>query len=109
MSAALVAGFAAVVIAIVLYKRFQHSRRIEYLTNRHSDELIVQRILAKEMWEGQTAEQLTDSLGHPAGVDIKQMARRKREIWKDNQTGKNRYALRITLDNDVVTGWESQG
>ncbi len=106
--AALVVMFIVAVIAIVLYKRSQHNRRIEYLTNKHADALVVQKILAKELWEGQTAEQLADSIGHPAGVDTKHMATRKREIWKYKPTGKNRYGLRITLDDDVVTGWDQK-
>ena len=104
--AALVGMFVVAVIAIVLYKRSRHNRRIEYLTNKHADALVVQKILAKEWWEGQTAEQLTDSIGHPAGVDTKHMATRKREIWKYKPTGKKRNGLRITLDDDVVTGWD---
>lgn len=34
------------------------------------------------------------------------MATRTREIWKYGQTGHNRYGLRITLDDEVVTGWD---
>jgi hypothetical protein len=45
---------------------------------------------------------LTDSLGNPPNVDRKLMATRKREVWKYNPIGRGRYALRVTLDNDVV-------
>lgn len=54
------------------------------------------------MWQGETAQMLTDSLGNPPNVDRKLMATRKREVWKYNPIGRGRYALRVTLDNDVV-------
>ena len=64
--------------------------------------------LADHLWVGLTAEQVRQSFGDPAGVERKVMATRTREIWKYGQTGQNRYALRITLDNGVVTGWDQK-
>jgi hypothetical protein len=49
-----------------------------------------------------------DSLGSPRGVDRKSMATRKREIWKYNPRGVNRFGLRITLDNDIVANWDQK-
>jgi hypothetical protein len=39
-------------------------------------------------------------------VDRKLLKTMKREIWKYNPRGVNRYGLRITLDNDIVSGWD---
>ena len=39
-------------------------------------------------------------------MDDKLLKTRKREVWKYNRTGVNRYGLRITLDNDIVTTWD---
>jgi hypothetical protein len=102
-------GFVVVCIggvaAIIWYRRAQYNRRIAYLRNKYGDEETVQRIMHRHFWQGQTAAQLTDSLGAPLGVDTKLLASRKREVWKYNSRGKNRYGLRITLDDDVVAGW----
>ena len=31
-----------------------------------------------------------------------------KEVWKYKPTGKNRYGLKITLDDGVVVGWEER-
>lgn len=95
---ALIAGVAL----LILHKRRKRAAWITHLRTKYGDEEIVQRILRHLYWQGQTAEQLRDSLGLPASVDTGQLKTRKREVWKYHQTGKNRYRLRITLDDDVV-------
>lgn len=97
----LVAGFAWL-------KYNQKQKRIAYLRDKYGDEAIVQRILERIPWQGQTAEQLRDSVGSPVSIDNKVMATRKREVWKYKPSGRNRYALRITLDDDVVIGWDQK-
>ena len=62
----------------------------------------------KNFWQGQTAEQLIDSLGRPEDIDQKILKTKKKEIWKYNHQGGNRYGLRITLDNDHVVGWDQK-
>lgn len=47
-----------------------------------------------------------DSLGRP--LDIDQKVLKTKEVWKYNQTGKGRYALRITLENGEVVGWDQK-
>ena len=86
----------------IWYKAHRRAVRIAYLRNKYGDEQTVQRILRANYWQGQTAEQLRDSLGEPASVDGGLLKTRKREVWKYHPTGKNRYRLRITLDDDVV-------
>ena len=98
-----------VLVAVVMwFKHVQRQKRIELLLDRYGDEQIVQRIMNRHFWQGQTAQQLLDSIGNPLSVDKKTMASRKREIWKYNSIGRKRYALRITLDNDVVIGWDQK-
>jgi uncharacterized membrane protein len=108
----LMVSFVAIVTAFVAvfiwFKNDQRQKRIKALQERYGDGQIVRRIVEKEFWKGQTAEQLRDSIGNPQGIDKKSMATRKREVWKYNRTGKHRYALRITLDDDVVSGWEQK-
>jgi hypothetical protein len=33
----------------------------------------------------------------------------RRQVWKYKKAGRGRFALRIALTDDVVTGWESKG
>jgi hypothetical protein len=85
----------------------QHSK-LTYLRNKYRDETLVQRMMQGQIWPGQTAVQLNDSLGLPVTVDDIQLKTKKREVWKYGKTGINRYRLRITLDNDVVVSWDQK-
>jgi hypothetical protein len=91
--------------AFVWHKKSQRKKRLEYLRNKYRDDAILQHILDHHFWQRQTSEQLIDSLGNPTNVDKKVLKTRKRDVWKYNHRGANRYGLRITLDNDVVIGW----
>ena len=83
------------------------SRRAE-LMEKYKDEKIVDDILARRCWVGQTSEQLTDSLGAPVDTDEKVMKTKRREVWKYHQTGHNRFALRVTLEDRIVVGWDEK-
>jgi hypothetical protein len=106
----LILGLAAlvIVIAVATYQATVKRKRLAYLRQKYADETIVQRILQHEFWEGQTSAQLVDSLGNPASVDRKMLKSISREVWKYDQRGVNRYGLRITLDSDVVVGWDQK-
>jgi hypothetical protein len=84
-------------------------KRLAYLRAKYSDEQIVQRIMRRSYWDGQSEEQLVDSLGRPHRVDRQVMKTKRREVWKYSPTGKNRYRLRITLDQGQVVGWDAKG
>jgi hypothetical protein len=94
--------------ALIGLKVYQSRARLAYLRNKYGNEAIVQGIIQHHFWEGQTSEQLVDSIGNPASVDQKVLKTRKREIWKYNRQGVNRYGLRITLDGDIVVGWDQK-
>ncbi|HEY1772570.1 MAG TPA: DUF2845 domain-containing protein [Gammaproteobacteria bacterium] len=99
-----------VVVALVIaYRAKVSADRLAYLRNKYHDEEIVQRILRKEIWQGETPEQLKDSLGSPAEVDDNVLKTKKKEVWKYGQTGVNRFKLRVTVENDVVIGWDIKG
>jgi len=82
--------------------------RLQYLRDKYQDESVAQKILAKMVWIGQTAEQLTDTLGHPAATDHKLLKTKTRDIWKYRYQGANRGELRIIFENGEVTGWDSK-
>jgi hypothetical protein len=104
----LILGAVVIVIPCVLVAA-RRGRRLSYLRTKYSDEQIVQRIMRRSYWDGQSAEQLLDSLGQPSGVDRQVMKTKQREVWKYSPVGKNRYKLRITLDQGQVVGWDAKG
>ena len=75
------------------------------LTARFDDETS-SRILAGQIWIGQTGEQLREALGEPLDIDEKVMKTKRREVWKYDQKSANRFNTRVTLENGLVTGWE---
>ncbi len=96
------------VVAICFYRLEQRKKRLAYLRAKYQDEEVVQNIINEVCWQGETAEQLIDSIGRPIAIDNKVLKTKKKEIWKYNQTGENRFRLRITLENDIVVGWEQK-
>lgn len=82
--------------------------RRQELLRKYGDPQIVEKIMSGRVWQGQSAAQLRDALGNPADTDEKVMKTKRREVWKYGQTGRNRYALRVTLEQDVVVGWDEK-
>ena len=103
-----VVALVGLVAAILLYQYKKKADRLAYLRQKYQDESVVQKIAAGYFWQGQTEEQLIDSIGRPIATDNKVLKSFVRETWKYNQVGRNRYGLRITLENGHVTGWENK-
>jgi len=103
---------AAVVLAFLgiwslIYRARESKRedeRLRTVSQKYTGETA--SLIGKKMfWRGQTAEQLTDSLGPPAAIEVKLLKTKRREIWKYGHYEANRYSTRITLDNGIVTTW----
>lgn len=86
----------------------QLQERRAHLHKKYSDEKIVEKIMSGSYWQGQTSEELRDSLGSPADVDEKVLKTKRKEIWKYHPQGGNRFGLRITLEQDQVVGWDEK-
>lgn len=97
-----------VCIAVALYASHANKKRREALLDKYGNEEIVEKIMKRMFWQGQTPEQLIDSIGNPLDIDKKVMKTKVKEVWKYQRTGKGRYALRITLENDSVVGWDKK-
>jgi hypothetical protein len=83
------------------------SVRTERLLVKHGlDGALVARIERKEIWVGETADQLRDAMGEPEDIDVKPLKTRTREVWKYDRSGRNRYSTRVTLDNGTVVRWQ---
>lgn len=90
------------------YNANKKKKRLSYLRGKYKDEELIQKIYNGYMWQGQTLEQLIDSLGQPVAMDKKVLKTKKKEIWKYGHQGGNRFSLRITLEDDVVVGWDKK-
>lgn len=100
---------AVAIIALISYLSAQsRKRRRLHLLQKYGDSAIVDRILGRMFWQGQTSEQLLDSLGEPADIDEKVLKSKVRQTWKYHRSGRNRFGLRIVLENGVVTGWDQR-
>ena len=104
----LIGGVIIVIALGVWYKSAQTKKRREQLMNKYQDSELVDALMSSSFWQGQTSGQLIDSLGQPIDIDEKVLKTKKKEIWKYSHQGGNRYGLRITLDNDVVIGWDQK-
>lgn len=98
---------AVIILISILYRYDKKQKRLAYLRGKYPED-IVQKILGGFFWQGQTEEQLEDALGRPAAVDHKLLKTIRREVWKYHQQGKNRYQLRITVENGHVSGWDQK-
>lgn len=94
----------------LIYRSIEASReadRLRMVEDKYSGET-ASRISQKMFWQGQTADQLRDSLGPPHAVDVKLLKTRRREIWKYHNYEAHRYRTRITLDDGIVTTWTTK-
>jgi hypothetical protein len=105
-------GIPAVYLGIKLYRAKQQEKdakqREKELMTKYRDAVTVGKIMSQNVWLGQTAEQLKDSLQSPLAIDNQQLKTKKREVWKYDRRGVNRYGLRVTLENDVVVSWDQK-
>ena len=83
------------------------SVRRQQLQEKYGNEAVVDRILRGDIWQGQSAGQLTDARGTPSAVDKSVLKTKKKEVWKyDPGARRDTYGLRVTLENDIVVGWD---
>lgn len=104
----LAVGVVAIIALYIWYRSVQTKKRRETLMDKYQDSSLVEKLMEKSFWQGQTSGQLLDSLGRPKDIDEKILKTKKKEVWKYNHQSGNRYGLRITLDNDVVVGWDQK-
>ena len=100
--------FAAYFGTKALLRRQARNRRRNTLVQKYADPKQVNAILARQLWVGQTAEQIVESLGKPELVDRNVMKTKTKEIWKYGHIHSNRYQLKVTLENERVVGWEEK-
>lgn len=98
----------AIVVAWFMWSARILARRRKDLLEKYGDPDIVERIMRRTYWQGQTQDQLLDSLGRPVDIDTEADKTETKETWKYQRTGKNRFHLRVLLENSIVVGWEQE-
>lgn len=93
---------------IIALRAYLNQKRRERLMDKYNDAEIVERIMEKIIWQGMSEEQLIDSWGRPIAKDQKLYKTKSTEIFKYNQTGKNRFSNRVRVENGTVVGWDKK-
>ena len=76
--------------------------------SKYGDSHLVEKLMAKSIWQGQTEGQLIDSIGKPLDIDQKVLKTKVKETWKYDRSGKNRYNLKVVFENGLVVGWDKK-
>lgn len=96
------------IIAFSTFSYYSNKKRREFLMAKYQDAKLVEKLMSKQIWQGQTEEQLLDSLGRPRDIDQNVLKTKVKKTWKYNETGKNRYALKVIIENGQVVGWDKK-
>jgi hypothetical protein len=107
----------AITIAIITFKAIRASvakrrcereiaaRRAELIA-KYGDVVLVDRIMSRTIWQGQSEGQLIDAIGSPVDVDEKLYKTKKSQTWKYRQLSPKRFGLKVMLENGCVVGWD---
>lgn len=92
-----------------LWNRRKYKKWVRYLKQKYNNDAeIVDAIINRQFWKGQSSDQLLDSLGCPDAIDRQVLKTKTKEVWKYNEIKKNQYSLKITLEKDEVIGWDKK-
>jgi uncharacterized protein len=94
-----------ILIASNISRRVRLAQERQRLVTKYGEE-IAERIIAREVWQGMTDDQLIDSWGHPVDVGREITRTKVKETWKYQQIGKNRFGKRVNLEDGIVVGWK---
>jgi hypothetical protein len=114
---------ASIPVFYAINKAREKKGRIIRINAIYGNTEIAERIIKKTLWVGETAKQVIDSFGRPIAVDdhvlIDWLGRtipavahvleiKRKQTWKYYQQGKNRFRLRIVIEDGVVVGWDKE-
>lgn len=104
-SGGLVALLILIGAAWIAFMLAQRTRRRRALNAKYGEQNAA-RILARQVWQGMSEDQLIASWGSPADISTEIKRTKSNETWKYNRTGKNRFRNRVYLENGIVIGWK---
>jgi sulfite reductase beta subunit-like hemoprotein len=82
--------------------------RFRELIARFGSEEVADDIMNRRFRTGWSEEMLRASLGEPDAVDEQRLKTKRKEVWKYGERRKNQFALRITIENGRVVGWDQK-
>lgn len=62
----------------------------------------------RQIWYGAPRDAVLELYGNPVSVDDKMLKTKVVEVFKYQPLAKNRYGLKVTLENGAVTEWETK-
>ena len=65
----LIAGVIAIIALYIWYQSAQTKKRRNELMAKYQDSSLVEKLMDRSFWQGQTSGQLLDSLGRPKDID----------------------------------------
>ena len=83
----------ACVVAFLLYRAIKKKKRVRYLEQKYVNKRKVEKIINGDIWQGETAEQLVDSIGNPDVIDDTLLKTQKKVVWKYGRRGAKSYNL----------------
>lgn len=95
-------------VSYFIYKFVQKKNYEKRIHAKYIDNDIATKVISNQIWQGQTEEQLKDSLGYPVDIDRTVLKTKTKEVWKYHKKSAKRYGLKVMLDNGIVTGWENK-
>lgn len=96
---------AAIVGGIAVLNSVRRRARRQRLVAKYGEQ-IADMIIARQVWQGMSEEQLAESWGAPVDRDYEVKKAKTKETWKYGQTGKNRFSNRVYLEDGIVVGWK---
>lgn len=103
LAAALIAG-----PALLTWKIWITAGRRRHIRAKYPKGDVAQKVLQRQLWIGQTAEQLVDAFGRPSSIDQKVSKTKSKETWRYDRRKGKRFGLRITIEDGAVTGWDEK-
>jgi uncharacterized membrane protein len=97
-----------IVIAVIYFTHLANKAKRKRLMHIYNDFSLVERLMEGQFWQGQTTNQLIDSIGKPDDISRQVLKSKTKETWKYQKTGNKRYALKIFVEDGIVVGWDQK-
>lgn len=102
--------FWVIILVVLIFVGSYYSYKIksERLMKKYNDPILVDRLMNGEIWQGQTRGQVIDSLGKPSDINEQVLKTKTKYTYKYNKKSKNRYGLKVIIENGIVIGWDKK-
>jgi len=95
------------VIVAILFSYFE-AQREKMLRDRYGNSKYLNYIINRKICIGFTEDMLLDSIGNPVDRDLDMSIKKRKEVWKYDHEGGNRYKTRVIIENRIVTGFKQR-